>query len=196
MSNFETVPSAKDFQLESYPRCVKESMNSNKLQKVTLSTTSLCDVAAVKMALALGGARLNSLGLDVTLSSLDHIYCTDGLVMDGIPWRGNLTLGNGLSMSVVNAQTRHLTVDEFMEEESVVSETVPRRVRGGYFKPHEQTVWPAPDCGEYGERGSTVPEHLLESAWQAYVQLLTHPCALEMLESARDGWLKLNPSDE
>jgi len=33
--------------------------------------------------------------------------------------------------------------------------------------------------------------HLLSSGWSAYVNLLTHPCGVEMLKSARRGWKKL-----
>ena len=73
---------------------------------------------------------------------------------------------------------------------------IPRRVQGGYYKPHVETIWPAPDCGEADL--CAVPEHLLRSAWAAYVSLLTDPesVALSKLRSARGGWALLRLDEE
>lgn len=63
-----------------------------------------------------------------------------------------------------------------------------RRVSRCYFKPDEETVWPSPDADE-------VPDHVLKSAWAAYVQLLTHPCGEQMLRRARAGWSELEEAE-
>ena len=63
-----------------------------------------------------------------------------------------------------------------------------RRVSDFYFKPDEETVWPAPDA-------EALPPLVLQSAWAAYVQLLTHPCGEQMLRKAREGWAELQEDE-
>lgn len=72
--------------------------------------------------------------------------------------------------------------------------TTPKR-HGGlgfYFDPGNATCWPTPDLGDPSgdlcEPESRLTPAVLRSYLNAYAQLFTHPCGVDMLRRARKGW--------
>lgn len=62
----------------------------------------------------------------------------------------------------------------------------PRRVPPRWFKPCPETIWSAPDA--WDENDTQDVAAWLTAMASAYVELLTHPCGMEMLKNARRGW--------
>lgn len=65
----------------------------------------------------------------------------------------------------------------------------PKRLGLHAFDPGNGTRWPSPDLNDPDL--AEVPQLMLNPVFNAYCDLLEHPCGLDMLRTLRRGWKRL-----